>query len=183
MTAAYRLVNTQQLFTKQQITPAGQSSGNTTWNSTPADLRDFGIFAAIAAVLSVANAGNSGLTQLAIWASSDAAGTVNPTLIASTGTIAGSHAGDYAALEVSEEEIIQACDLAGLDMDSAVLTAEALVASNGADETSNTNPVQYGLPYVWASVTTGNSSDNVALTTIAAKAKAPCLNLTASVLG
>jgi hypothetical protein len=183
MTAPYRLVNTQKLFARQQITPQGQTSGNTVTNTTPQLMRDFGLFAAIAAVLGVESAGNTGLTQLAIYGCSDAAGTVNPTLIASTGTIAGSHAGDYAALEISEQEVIQACDLAGLDTDSATLTAEALVNAGGADETSNTNPVEYGLPYVFVSVTTANASDNVAITTIMAEAKAPCLNLTASVLG
>jgi hypothetical protein len=186
MTAASRLVATQKLFANNQIQFLGVSNtaagaGNTT-NTTPQSLRDFSIFAVIAEVIKPSNSGNSGLVQLDIYASSDANGTVNPTLIATTGTIAGYTAADYAVLEVSEQEIIQACDLASLDTAAATLTAEALINSNGANENTPNDAVEYGLPYVFARLTTTTNADLVGVVTIGAYAKAPALNLTASVL-
>ena len=151
--AASRLVNTVKLFAREQIAAAIVSNttatGNTT-NTTPVSLRDFAVFAAIATCLK-STGGSDGLCQLDIWASDDSAGTVNVTLIATSGTLNGNTAGDMIALEVSEEEIVQNSD------------------ANG-----------YNSTYVWARATSVVNTDLVGLTTIQAFAKAPAAGLTAT---
>lgn len=151
MTAASRLVATSKLFDRLAIEYLGKTN-TSPFSSAVRDMRDYCGVAYIVGLISQ-NAGDDAITQVDIWASDDAAGSVNAVLVATTGTIDPDSLGDYVALEVSEDEIRQTS------------------VNNG-----------YASRYVFCKVTTTSSSDVCAVIVIRGLAKAPTLNLTNSVL-
>ena len=105
MTAASRLVATSKLFDRLAIEYLGKTN-TSPFSSAVRDMRDYCGVAYIVGLISQ-NAGDDAITQVDIWASDDAAGSVNAVLVATTGTIDPDSLGDYVALEVSEDEIRQ----------------------------------------------------------------------------